>query len=92
MDRDVLEFAQVMAVLVPSLLVLMGGVVTSFWFIRRSLRQPQPPPTLDRQDSERLERLEHAIDAMAVEIERISEGQRFTTKLLAERSKAEELR
>ena len=34
--------------------------------------------------SGRLERMEHAIDAIAVEIERISEGQRFTTKLLSE--------
>jgi len=33
----------------------------------------------------RLERMEHAIDAIAVEVERISEGQRFTTKLLSER-------
>lgn len=35
--------------------------------------------------SARLERMEHAIDAIAVEVERISEGQRFTTKLLSER-------
>ena len=34
--------------------------------------------------SARMERMEHAIDAIAVEIERISEGQRFTTKLLSE--------
>ncbi len=33
----------------------------------------------------RLDRMEHAIDSIAVEVERISEGQRFTTKLLAER-------
>ena len=33
----------------------------------------------------RLERMEQAIDSIAVEVERISEGQRFTTKLLAER-------
>jgi hypothetical protein len=32
---------------------------------------------------ERLARLEQAIDAMAVEVERISEGQRFVTHLLA---------
>ncbi len=38
--------------------------------------------------AERLERMEQAIDAMAVETERISEGQRFTTKLLSERSNA----
>jgi len=34
-------------------------------------------------------RMERAIDAIAVEVERISEGQRFTTRLLAERAKAE---
>ena len=34
----------------------------------------------------RLERIEQAIDAIAVEVERISEGQRFTTKLLSERT------
>lgn len=29
--------------------------------------------------------MQHSIDAMSVEIERISEGQRFVTKLLSER-------
>lgn len=33
----------------------------------------------------RLERIEQAIDAVAVEVERIAEGQRFVTKLLADR-------
>ena len=35
--------------------------------------------------AQRLERMEHSIDSIAIEVERISEGQRFTTKLLAER-------
>ena len=34
-------------------------------------------------------RLEQAVDAMAIEIERITEGQRFMTRLLAERTAAE---
>ncbi|MEO6447531.1 MAG: hypothetical protein ABIZ91_06970 [Gemmatimonadaceae bacterium] len=34
----------------------------------------------------RLDRLEQAIEAIAVEVERISEGQRFTTRLLSERA------
>ena len=34
------------------------------------------------------ERLEQAVEAIAIEVERISEGQRFTTKLLAERKDA----
>jgi hypothetical protein len=37
---------------------------------------------------ERLERMEQAIDAIAVEVERIAEGQRFTSKLLAGRDAA----
>lgn len=41
-------------------------------------------PALPPEVSGRLERMEQSIDAIAVEIERISEGQRFTTKLLAE--------
>ena len=34
--------------------------------------------------SERLERLEQGVEAKAIEIERVSEGQRFVTKLLSE--------
>ena len=41
-------------------------------------------PALPQEVAARLERMEQSIDAIAVEIERISEGQRFTTKLLAE--------
>lgn len=34
---------------------------------------------------DRLLRIEQAVDAVAVEVERISENQRFTTRLLSER-------
>ena len=44
---------------------------------------PSVPPEVQQ----RLERMENAIDSIAVEVERISEGQRFTMKLLAERQK-----
>ncbi len=33
----------------------------------------------------RLERIEQAVEAIAIEVERVSEGQRFTTRLLTER-------
>jgi hypothetical protein len=36
---------------------------------------------------DRLARLEQAVDAIALEVERISEGQRFTTKLLSEQAR-----
>ena len=35
------------------------------------------------------ERLEQAVDAMALEVERLAEGQRFVARLLAERSVAD---
>jgi hypothetical protein len=35
--------------------------------------------------AERLERIERAVEAVALEVERISEGQRFVTKLMSER-------
>ena len=43
-------------------------------------RNPRIPDEVAR----RLERMEQAIDSVALEVERISEGQRFTTKLLSE--------
>jgi hypothetical protein len=41
---------------------------------------------------ERITRMERGIDAIAVEVERIGEGQRFVTQLLAERADAEPVR
>jgi hypothetical protein len=43
-------------------------------------------------DEERMTRLEQAVDSIALEVERISEGQRFTTKLLADRAQVDPLR
>ena len=43
-------------------------------------------PALPAATDARLERMEQAIEAVAVEVERISEAQRFQTKLLAERA------
>jgi hypothetical protein len=34
---------------------------------------------------ERLQRIEQAVDAIAIEVERMSESQRFTSRVLAER-------
>ncbi len=42
-------------------------------------------PAVPAELQQRLEHMEQAIDSIAVEVERISEGQRFTTKLLADR-------
>jgi len=49
----------------------------------RDAAAPKIPPEV----MARLERIEQAVDSIAVEVERISEGQRFTTKLLTERTR-----
>ncbi|HET9011744.1 MAG TPA: hypothetical protein VFN38_08000, partial [Gemmatimonadaceae bacterium] len=48
--------------------------------------ESKPPAAIPPEVSARLERIEQAVDAIAIEMERVSEGQRFTTKLLAERT------
>ena len=57
-------------------------------FGRRLERGGRRAESIDVGSAERLARIEQAVDAMAIEIERISEGQRFTTKLLAARADA----
>ena len=81
--------------LIPIVLFIMMGVTAIGWPIARALArkmdrdslQPKVPPEV----MGRLERMELAIDSIAVEVERISEGQRFTTKLLSERQQAQAL-
>jgi len=55
--------------------------------IERGPVEPMMPPEMKT----RLERMEQALDSIAIEVERISEAQRFTTKLLAEKPKDEHL-
>lgn len=57
------------------------GAARMMW--KRS-NKPLPPPAIFTETAERLERLEQSVDTIAVEIERITEGQRFVTKLLSE--------
>jgi hypothetical protein len=47
-------------------------------------RSAAPPLSSDL--SERLERIERTVESVALEVERISEGQRFVTKLMSERT------
>jgi len=76
------------AILVPiaaftMAIIIAIGVPLARAFARRidaDSRQPRIPTDV----AQRLERMEQAIEAVAIEVERISEGQRFTTKLLSE--------
>lgn len=78
----------------PDAVAALGGVFTIFvlaplafaaarlmW--KRATSRPATP-AISADASRRLERLEQGMDAIAIEIERVSEGQRFVTRLLSE--------
>ena len=75
--EEILVFAGMMATL---------GCLTKIILSVLNRRRPElkTGSTLDEM-SQRLARIEQAVDATAVEVERISEAQRFTTKLLVEK-------
>lgn len=52
--------------------------------LQTKMENESKQPRIPAEVMNRLERIEQAVDAIAVEVERISEGQRFTTKLLSE--------
>ncbi len=57
----------------------------AFAWARRTLRRPYPvAPALPAETIDRIARIENAVDSIAVEVERISEGQRFITKVMGE--------
>jgi len=83
MDPDILSFFQVCAGIVITVGSLAFIGITARVILLRAHRAAEKP----RFDENRLQHLEQAVDAIAIEIERISENQRFATKLLAEREK-----
>jgi hypothetical protein len=85
MNPEVASFAQVAIVIVGLVASLCTiGVVTVRALIHSARKQPRALPADDR----RIEQLQQSVDAIAVEVERIAEAQRFTTRLLAERDQS----
>ena len=78
-----------LAVMAATALSAAGLALGALWQRRRRVAAP-PPPSIDSADARRIEarfdRLEALAETTALEIERIAEGQRFTTKLLSERA------
>jgi hypothetical protein len=74
--EGVIAIIFILGVLVPLAIALSRILV-------RRARVPAADPAL-RESAERLARLEQAVEAIAIEVERVSEGQRFVTRLLAE--------
>ena len=80
MDEDiVIPLAGMLMIIVLAIGVPLVRALGRRW-------EKEARPRGDIEVSQRLAHIEQAIDAMSLEIERISEGQRFVTRMLADKS------
>ena len=83
MNEDiVVPIAGMLMIIIISIGVPLVVALGKKW--QRDADAPRAPSMLPEL-AERLQHMEQAIDAMSIEVERISEGQRFVTKILADR-------
>jgi len=71
---------EVFSWVVPGVVIMVLGFPVVRLITKWLEPRPVPPRELST-ISDRLERIEAAVDAIAVEVERISESQRFTARL-----------
>jgi hypothetical protein len=84
MNPEVAAFREVAIIIV----VLVGALsAITVGLVRGLSIKPKHPKVSDAQ-SLQLEQLQQSVDAIAVEVERIAEAQRFSAKLLAERAES----
>jgi hypothetical protein len=76
---------EVISYVVPGLVVMVLGFPVVRLITKWLEPKPVPPRVLSTMDG-RLERIEAAVDAIALEVERISEAQRFTARLQSEQA------
>jgi len=83
MDPDVANFAVVAVIIVG----MVGSLAAITQWLVRGLNKKPPAPELPNvlQMEARFDQLQQSVDAIAVEVERIAEAQRFSAKLLAEK-------
>jgi len=68
--------------------LVMGGTIVLYPLMRALGRRLEGRPAaaaLPPESAAQLQRIEHSVEAMAIEIERISESQRFLTRIQSER-------
>ena len=84
MEPDILRLAQLFAVIG----MFTAGMIGLAWVTKVAFKSAprQTPRIAPEVDEARFSRLEDAVDAIAVEVERIAEAQRFSARLLAERA------
>ena len=82
MIPEVQVFAQVAAIVVGLLAAVCGISVATYRSVKRTDNHHLPPSS---DVSQRLDQLQQSVDAIAIEVERMAEAQRYTARLEAER-------
>ena len=74
---------------VPDAIAKVAAELAPDAVTKRWERAPQQlPPQSSPDVTARLERIEHAVEAVAIEVERIAEAQRFSAKLMADQARS----
>jgi hypothetical protein len=86
MDPNIPEIVAQFAFVGIATLAALSGIGVGIHAYLRRVRRNDSPAHATRYDDDRLARIEQAVDAIAIEVERIAESQRFLTRLQTERS------
>jgi hypothetical protein len=82
MIPEVQVFAQVAAISAGLVGAICGIAVATYRSVKQTDNKHLPPST---DVNHRLDQLQQSVDAIAIEVERLAEAQRFTARLEAER-------
>lgn len=85
--RDIVESIIPIVAIVSVFVLLPIAIAIARLIWRRATRGPHAAAAVpDHGTQQKLDHLQQAVDTIAIEVERISEGQRFVTKLMSDRS------
>lgn len=79
-----------LAIVVVATVTALTGIALGARVLWRLTGRVQPRESLPSVSADGIRRLETAVDTIAIEVERISEAQRFTAALLSERTPSKE--
>ena len=84
--RDAMERAIPIVAIVSIFVFMPIAIAIARLIWRRATGAPRAAAVPDHATQQKLDHLQQAVDTIAIEVERISEGQRFVTKLMSDRS------
>ena len=86
MDPNIPEIVAEFAFVGIASLAALSAIGVGIHAYLRRMRRKDAQLSSAHYDDDRLARIEQAVDAIAIEVERIAESQRFLTRLQTERS------